>query len=250
MIRVITTITQRTAFVDVESFDADVAEGVNGWDAQYTYKAAILSGYTGTYAGGSTVIRPPVCRDPRTDHVYTMSAAGFREFTPSVGGPSGADTGGTWAGMVGGVANGAGTGDATAVDTTRGRMLMAGGTTLTYWVYDIDGGTGWTSGTFTGAAASAISGGVVYEGWGLVFVPEIDAYLMRDGAAGGTVLKIDAATFEVTDLGATDGGSIPATAARSGATEHVYNKFQYVPTLRGVVYAPANGENLWFLRTH
>jgi hypothetical protein len=78
----------------------------------------------------------------------------------------------------------------------------------------------------------------------MFYVLALDAYLIRGGGAGDTVYRVNASTFEVTTLPTTGGSSIPST--QNGP----FNKFLYVPNLRGAVYVPTYEGNAWFLRLH
>jgi hypothetical protein len=134
-----------------------------------------------------------------------------------------------------------------AMDTTRGRILFIGGGNSDRHYYSISGNS-WTQVTLSGSGASAIatqdsSGG---HGGAMIYVAEMDKYLVRLKAAGSTVYQIDPLTFEVTTFPTTNGGSIPASELGTGC----YNKFLYVPRLGGAIYVPTYSGNTWFLRLH
>ena len=129
---------------------------------------------------------------------------------------------------------------ATAMDTKRNRILVAGGTTNDRGVYDIASNSV-TSVTFTGPSASAMTGDT---GNGLVYEPSLDAYLLRKPDAGSTVYRINAQTFSVDTLPNTAGAQIPA------AINGVWRRFLYVPQLKGVAYFPTYDGNFWFVRTN
>jgi len=126
-----------------------------------------------------------------------------------------------------------------AMDTTRGRILILGGLNPKPNHYTISSDS-FTSITLTGANAANASGG----GNALVYIAAIDRFLVRLRGLGGAVYQVHPSTFEVTPFATTGGGSIPAT--QNGP----YNKFLYVPRLGGVVYVPTYGGNAWFLRVH
>jgi len=128
---------------------------------------------------------------------------------------------------------------ASALDTRRNRILVAGGLINDHAVYDI-GSNAMTNVTFTGPNASAMTGDT---GNGMVYDPGLDAYLLRKADAGGTIYRINASTFSVDVLPNTSGTSLPA------ATNGVWKRFIYVPQLKGVVYFPTYDGNLWFIRT-
>lgn len=128
---------------------------------------------------------------------------------------------------------------ASALDTTRNRILVLGGLGSDHGLYTL-GASSTQSVSLTGASASGLLNDT---GNGMVYEPALDAYLLRTPNAGGTVYRINAQTFEVSVLGTTAGGSIPSS--QNG----VYRRFLYAPSLGGVVYCPAFDSNLWFLRT-
>jgi hypothetical protein len=55
---------------------------------------------------------------------------------------------------------------------------------------------------------------------------------------------VNPVSLEVTTFATTGGASIPST--QNGP----FNKFLYVPNLRGAVYVPTYEGNAWFLRLH
>jgi hypothetical protein len=126
-----------------------------------------------------------------------------------------------------------------AMDTTRGRILILGGTNGDRHTYTLSSNT-LAQITLTGANAADVSGAT--EG-ALVYVAAIDRYLIRLGGPGATVFQVHPSTFDVTTFATTNGASIPLTA------NGPFNKFLYVPRLRGCVYVPTSG-NVWFLRVH
>lgn len=128
---------------------------------------------------------------------------------------------------------------ASALDTKRNRILVAGGEVNDRGVYDIATNTVQTI-TFTGPNAADMSGG---NGNGMVYDPGLDAYLLRKAGAGATIYRINAQTFSVDTLPTAGGAPVPA------ATNGVWRRFLYVPQLKGVVYFPTYGGNFWFIRT-
>lgn len=127
-----------------------------------------------------------------------------------------------------------------AMDTTRGRILILGGTNGDRHTYTLLNNT-LAQITLTGANAANVSGAT--EG-ALVYVAAIDRYLARLGGSGATVYQVHPSTFDVTTFATTNGASIPST--QNGP----FNKFLYVPRLRGCVYVPSYSGNAWFLRVH
>ena len=242
-----------TGNVDTEAIRTGLAQSTNPWGVQFEYPAPFEAA-SGGFSGGGNTIRPPVCHDPRFDHIYVMSGNGYKRFTPSAAGPNGAaGSGGSWANMVGGVINSGpgfslGFGEASAFDTRRGRMLVCGGGVAACSLYNADAGTGWSAVTLTGSGLSAWVA-ASHEGIGLAFVPQLDAYFARLGAAGSQILRIDAVTFVITLVAVTGGTSIPVTNLKGQGTanEGVYNRSPFLPGLRGLVYAARNSADLFHL---
>jgi hypothetical protein len=127
---------------------------------------------------------------------------------------------------------------ASAVDTKRNRVLLVGGGSNIAATYDVAANT-MQAVSLSGSAAGSVMG----EGNGMVYDPLLDAYLVRVRNSGGTVYRINAATFAVDALPTTAGAAIPAS------TNGVYTRFLYVPKLKGIVYFPSYDGNFWFLRT-
>jgi len=143
----------------------------------------------------------------------------------------------TWRTLIDGTSPVYGDEAATACDTRRNRILIIGGLASEHYFYDI--GTGAVQAvSFTGLAGQAMS-----NGNGLVYVPALDAYLLRTDDAGATIYRIDAQTLNV-DIPPTRGGD-----SVTAAFNHVYRRFLYAPQLGGVVYSPDYNSDLWFLRT-
>jgi len=124
-----------------------------------------------------------------------------------------------------------------AFDTTRGGILFLG---LTGDFYKLSSNA-WTQVALTGPNAGSIAGVTDNS---MVYVAAIDSYLVRFEPAGGTVYQVNAANLQVTTMPTTGGASVPSTI------NGPYNKFLYVPRLRGVVYVPSYSGNVWFLRVH
>jgi hypothetical protein len=101
--------------------------------------------------------------------------------------------------------------------------------------YDPDGNT-FTQRTLTGTALSATTED------GMVYVPSLDAFLLRQSGSGGTVYRINASTFAVSSQTTSGGASVPATL------NGPFNKFIYVPNLSGCVLVPTYTGNAWFLK--
>ncbi len=129
---------------------------------------------------------------------------------------------------------------ASAKDTKRNRILVVGGENNDRGLYDVASNS--MSGvTFTGPNASALAGDA--NGNGMIYDPGLDVYLLRKAGAGNTIYRINAQTFYVDTLPNSNGASIPST------TNGVWNRFLYVPQLKGVVYFPSYDGNAWFIRT-
>lgn len=128
---------------------------------------------------------------------------------------------------------------ASAVDTKRNRVLVVGGQNNDRGLYDMSSKT-MANVTFTGPNASSMTGDT---GNGMVYDPGLDAYLLRKAGAGSTIYRINAQTFYVDTLPNTSGSSVPS------ATNGVWNRFLYVPQLKGVIYFPSYDGSAWFVRT-
>ena len=136
--------------------------------------------------------------------------------------------------------SGAGGGEAaSAFDTSRNRILFAGGFFDDHHIYTLPTNA-WTSITFSGANAANVRGSQM----GMFYVAALDRFLVRRAGSGGTVYQINPSTFEATTFPTTGGASIPATM------NGPYNKFLYLPRLGGAVYVPTYDGNVWFLRLH
>lgn len=238
-----------SGFETVEGFNVDLAYGVNGWDAPGTFGLCIGAGN----GGWTPAIGWAMCKDPSTECIYTVNGASIRKMVPTVGG-----IGGTWsvlAGLPGGINTGAL--GATAVDTTRNRLVwMFGYGSDVLDTCDLATGV-WTVRSFpASAAATALAGMVAWsnpgggakpQSLGLIYVPPLDAFIVRGGAAGDLFYKIDAATFAVSVLTITGGSSIPAVLGLSDQ-QNVFNRLLYDPALRGASYFASGGDDGGFLR--
>jgi chitodextrinase len=124
-----------------------------------------------------------------------------------------------------------------AYDTTRSRILV---------ISDIDSNVynpatnAWTRITLTGTGAASVR----VLGGAMFYVEALDRFLVRLRSAGSVVYQINPSTFEVSELPTTGGASVPRTI------NGPYNKFLYVPLLRGAVYVPEFNTDAWFLRLH
>lgn len=170
-------------------------------------------------------------RDPATGNVYgtnnfvfgrwDRSTNAWTPLTPSGSGPVGTET-------------------MSAMDTARGRILFLGGLSSDHHHYTISSNS-FTTIALTGANAANVAGA---QKGALVYVDVLDLFLIRLDGPGGTVYQVNPITFEVTTFATTNGASIPAT--QNGP----YNKFLYVPRLRGSIYVPSYSGNVWFLRVN
>jgi hypothetical protein len=128
----------------------------------------------------------------------------------------------------------------------------AGSVVVTPYTVDLTTGV-WTAQSYPASAAKTQLD-ALKSSPGLVYVPEIDAYLLRAAAAGATVFKIDAATFDVSILSTTGGASVPAghflDFAPNKSYENNYTRWLLAPGLRGVVYFPNYNSNGWYLRLY
>ncbi|MGH7178220.1 MAG: hypothetical protein ACREJC_12640 [Tepidisphaeraceae bacterium] len=192
---------------------------VDGWNM-------ITSQYdpAGTYPSAPFIptAGAAACKDPATENVYVLSPnAQLMRWNQAAN---------TWT-TISNYWETSGYVAASACDTTRNRIL---------WV-DI-GGAGWLLNLSDNSSQSV--GGLVGGGaHGMVYVPELDAYLLRQDGSGSTVFRINASTFAVNSSPVTGGSGIQSSE------NGVYNRFVYAPRLGGVVYCAAYNGNIWFLRT-
>ena len=128
---------------------------------------------------------------------------------------------------------------ASAMDTKRNRILVQGGLINDHGLYDVASNS-MSNVTFTGPNAGDMTGDT---GNGMVYDPGLDVYLLRKAGAGGTIYRINAQTFYVDTLPTTSGSAVPS------AINNVWNRFLYVPQLKGVIFFPAFDGNAWFVRT-
>lgn len=240
-----------TGFWDCDGFNVNCAQGASGsvaFDPEQTFPKVYPDGSAMLHAGGT-------CKDPDTEQIYFFPSENGtpRRFTPNASTP-----GGSWANLAALPAGLNGTEAMTAFDTQRKRVLVLG----IQYPYDTNDIRAWALNTLTNTWSSELTGTMTGAAkatliaaracGGMVYVPALDAYLVRLGTAGSQVIKIDAATWAVTFLGVTGGTTIAATGNVGGPTlyENVYNKWLFVPSLRGCVYYPEYSSDLWFLRLY
>lgn len=196
--------------------------GANSWNPSGTHPSV-------SSALGLGV--PAYSANPLTGDVYVLrnssvgrwnrSSNTFTSLSPSGGGAGGEES-------------------MSAFDTTRGRVLVLGGLNSDRHYYTVSTNA-WTQITLSGPNAANVAGA---DKAALVYVEAIDRFLVRLQGSGGAVYQIHPSTFEVTTFTASGSASVPST------TNGPYNKFLYVPRLRGCVYVPSYSGNAWFLRVH
>jgi hypothetical protein len=167
-----------------------------------------------------------ICRDPRNNDVYVFANYSVAKWNRSTN---------TWTTLINGSAPYF-AGHGSAFDTRRNviHLVVGGGQNYEYNVSTNSFVTRRTSG-----------GSVSGNGAAVVYVPAIDAFLVRSGeGGGGGVMRIDAATFAVSSFSTSGGSGIPSTM------NGPYNKFLYVPQLQGCVYVPSHTSSVWYLRVH
>ena len=221
---------------DVEAFNVKLAKGVNGWDAPATYPPVFGS------PGWTPAIGFCACKDPTTERIYVVQAPSLRRFTPSSAG-----VGGTWdtlSTLPGALNSGALGG--TAIDTKRNRLLWIHGYGPNKpYTCDLTSGA-WTAREHPASPAKAAFD-TLSQSLGIVYVPHLDAFLVRGNASGPAVYRIDAESFAVSYLRVIGGELLPRGAVLT-AEEGVYNRWLSVPRLQGVVYFPRSQANAWFLQ--
>lgn len=180
-----------------------------------------------------------VCKDELLEDVYIMNDnSAVYKWTQSTN---------TFTGALGSFPPVSGIDALGAFDTTRGHMLVLKGVSSASHTFNPTTLT-WTARTLTGAAATPLM--ALAKGCGIEYVEAIDAYLVRGGAAGGTVYRIDAGTWEVTTLATTGGASVPAAALISGAPENIYSRWRLSTNYRCMFLLPSYAANWWALRVY
>jgi hypothetical protein len=197
--------------------------GANTWSPPATH-GSVPNGFAGVAA---------YARDPSTGDVYasfnfnfgrwTRSSNTFTSLNPSGNKPAGTSL---WPLSI----------------QTRGGIFFVGGN-ITRHFYTLSSNA-WTQITLAGSNPADLATVSGASQAAMVYIAALDSYLIRLLGAGGTVYRINAANFQVTTFATTGGASIPST--QNGP----FNKFLYVPRLRGCVYVPSYYENAWFLRVH
>jgi len=229
-----------SAFENVEGFNIHSRQASSGWDPAGTF-GFCLGGVNG---GWTPAIGWCVCKDPGTEVIYVVNTPHIRKFTPAQSG-----VGGVWS-ILGRVPEALNTGalGATAVDTKRNRLLWVKGYGPNN-PYTCDIATGmWTARTHPASAAKT-EFDRLSPSLGMVYVANLDAFLVRANAAGSKVYAIDAETFAVSMLPTTGGSNVPQGPVLSNE-ENVYTKWLFAPALEGVVYFPKSQDNAWFLRLY
>ena len=235
-----------SAFENVEGFDVGLVPGTNGWDAAGIFGFCV----GGINRGWTPAIAWSACKDPTTECIYVMSAPRIHRFTPASLG-----LGGNWSvlGMLPQSMNSGAMG-ATAVDTRRNRIMWVKGYGPKHpMVCDLATG-GWTGVAGWPASAARSELEAMFASPGMVYVPQLDAFLVRGKNPGSKVLRVDAGDFSVAHLATTGGEGVPIGAQLAVGSpseeEGVYNRWLYVPALSGVVYFPRAESNAWFLRLY
>jgi hypothetical protein len=220
-----------SAFETVPGFDVSKRDQ-SGWDKPGTWGYCL-----GNANGGWTPAIGWACtKHALTEDVYVVNAPRVWRMTPRA-------DGGTWVRMwpVHPDLNTGALG-ATAIDTKRGRLLWVNGFGPKV-PYSLDLMNGmWTKHSSIAALEPMLCS------LGMVYVPELDAYLVRGGANGGSVIRINAETITLDPLATTGGDGIPAALQLNPREENVFNRWLFAPALGGVVYFPRAEANAWFLR--
>jgi hypothetical protein len=202
--------------------------GANSYNPVSTH-ANMPSG-TVTYGFASTY-------DPRTGNIYALHNQVLSLWTRSSNTWSTPSyTGGTvW-----------GRNAMSAVDISRDRVYFQGGDDTDNHYCNV-AGTAFTTVTLTGARAAELAG---MGQAGMVYVPELDVFLVRNQPSGGDIIQINASTYDATTFSTTGGAGIQNTDpfTESGDGQGVYNKFIYVPELGGCVYLNGFATSTYFLR--
>jgi hypothetical protein len=169
---------------------------------------------------------PAVSKDPSTGDIYFIGgyvAYAWRRATN------------TWENLGDGISCYS---TASAFDSTRRRMLMVGSDRNAHHHFAVDTNV-MTSITLSGSAAAAVQA----QGQaGMVYVSEIDKFLLITASGGGTVYQINPSTFECSVFATTGGSGVQATV------NGPYNKVLYSPRMKSIYYFPTYDQNPWVLR--
>jgi hypothetical protein len=201
---------------------------IDSWNINGDYNPA------GTHADMPTAFRfydTNWTLDPNTGDVYAVFSRQIGRWNRSTN---------TFTADLGSSGPGALQHGASAFDTSRGRIFYLGGDNGNQHLYTLASNT-FSTVTLTGPNVSNVQN---LGDFGMSYIPALDAFFVRNRAAGGTIYRIDASTFQVTTFVTTGGASIPATL------NGPFNKFSYVPRLRGAILVPTYSGNAWFLRIH
>lgn len=173
------------------------------------------------------------CQDPSTGDVYVATKAGG---WVKYDGTTGARTallgpGAFWSTRP------------SAVDTTRGRVLVAGklGSPTQCKFYDIATGAWSAEISATGAASDS------WGGQSLEYIPAIDRFIKKT-FVGGEVILIHPETLVCTVQSVAGDSVTNAPSSGSG----IWNRFRYLPNLGGCVYYPIDYQvttGMYFLAT-
>lgn len=177
------------------------------------------------------------CKDPRDGTIYYAGSSGLYKRNPSTGvytliGP--------WAENETSVYY-----RASAVDTLRNRVVFFGDAYRPSnggIMFDLTSNAR-TAITFSGTGVSSVVAQSGHSAW---YDTGLDRFLVKTDT-GSTIYSVNPTTFEVSLLSTTGGSSI------LNAVNGVFNKFVYVPDLRGYFYQPQHtstgvaGSNAWFL---
>lgn len=191
----------------------------------------------GTLTGGfsSTIYveeQYPVCRDSRNGNIFAFGSFQVSKWTKATN---------TWSNPYreadGPPYAAAAYGAASAFDSTRNRFFLLGGAYSARDIYTPD-----TNAVSTVTLSGGSSGSVASAGaMGMVYIPSLDVFLARQSGSGGTVYQITP-TGVCTTFSTSGGASVPSTS------NGPYNKFLYVPALKGCIYVPTYTGNMWYLR--
>jgi hypothetical protein len=131
----------------------------------------------------------------------------------------------------------------TAFDTKRNGMFEVGGSQNGHHFYDVTTKV-WTEITISGAEATTVQNSL---SMGMIYIPSLDAFLLKAVGANGTVYKIawtGAATMTATVFSVSGGSGITFPYDQS----RPYNKFFAFPKLGVAVYFDAWDTNPWILK--
>jgi len=211
--------------------------GNSSWDAQGTWPDHPTS--------GTVWPATMMAQHPTTDDVYISfpNTGAFVRFNAATG---------TYTTIVGS-STADGSEGCAVIDPVRGRFvhLNTAGSAGRNLVRSLTTGAV-TPVTLIGSAASLVDTGGSGSGQshGMIYEPDLDRYVVKTTGHSTRLISVNPTTWDCTEITTT---LRAGSAAPSVPSLGVYQRFRYIPELRGVAYVPSGlsgaAGNVYFLRT-